>query len=144
MYVPSVRKWKKKKLFLFLRVISAVCTEILFYSTNSKVLMYAVRDYQNNFFVQFECIYYVFRITKPKTYICSIFYEYQQSKRECGASFTIPIFALHTVLYQIKHVLRFWMVFCLIQLMLQLKYHCSAKLHFLPNCPDMGIYYNRM
>ena len=70
MYVPSVRKKKKNiELFLFLRVISAVCTEMLFYSTNSKVLLYALRDYHNNFLVQLECIYYVFRINKPKTYI---------------------------------------------------------------------------
>ena len=60
-------KGKNIELILFLRVISAVCTEMLFYRTNSKVLLYALRDNHNNFLVQLEFNYYVFRITKPKT-----------------------------------------------------------------------------
>ena len=51
--------------FLFLRVILAVCISLLFYRTSSKVLLCTVRDTCNNFLVQQECSYYIFRIIQP-------------------------------------------------------------------------------
>ena len=48
------RVYNNKILFLYLRMILAVCILLLLYRTSSKVLLYTVRDACNDFLVTFR------------------------------------------------------------------------------------------
>ena len=65
MYVQSVQALIFYFIFISESEFSSLYFKLLFYRTSSKVLLNTVSDTCNDFLVQYECSYYIFRKIQP-------------------------------------------------------------------------------